>query len=261
MQRLGIPAKIVILLLLLAAIVWRLSVARESAPAARAEARGHCETRTFEGSRLTACRYDSARHRIALVGARDGKALRGFTALESSLGAEAEKLLFAMNAGMFDEDGLPIGLHVEKGRELHAINLRDGPGNFHMKPNGVFAVDEAGKVSIVPSDSWGERKAQFASQSGPMLLIGGKLHPRIQADGPSLYIRNGVCTADGRSAWFAISEDPVSFGRFARFLRDGLGCRDALFFDGAVSSLWDPGAGRMDRGYAIGPMVAIFRRP
>ena len=261
MPRIPLPAKLIILLLLIAGIVWRLSQAEDARPEAAKAAAGHCETRTFEGSRFTACRYDSKKHRIALADAKDGKALRGFAALEGSLGPEAEKLLFAMNAGMYDAEGLPIGLHVEHGRELHAINLNDGPGNFHMKPNGVFAVDASGRVSIVPSDSWGKRKALFASQSGPMLLIGGKLHPNIRADGPSLHIRNGVGATDGRSAWFVISEDPVSFGRFARFFRDGLGCRDALFFDGAVSSLWDRSAGRMDRGYALGPMVAIFRRP
>jgi uncharacterized protein YigE (DUF2233 family) len=255
--------KLTILALLIVGIAWRLSQAQESVGSrdARAAVAGHCETKAFEASTFTACRYDSKTHRIALAAAKDGKALRGFTALEQSLGEDARSLLFAMNAGMYDEEGMPIGLYVEGGRELHAINLNDGPGNFHMKPNGIFAVDGSGRVAIVPSESWGRRKPRFASQSGPMLLIGGKLHPKIQADGPSLHIRNGVGTADGRTAWFVISKEPVSFGRFARFLRDGLGCRDALFFDGAVSSLWDKGAGRMDRGYAIGPMVAVFRNP
>lgn len=261
MGRFSLPLKLIVLALLVAGIAWRLSKAEDAPPEAAQALAGYCAQKDFEGSTFTACRYDSAKHRIALADAKDGKALRGFTELQGSLGDEAGNLLFAMNAGMYDEEGMPIGLYVEDGRELHAINLRDGPGNFHMKPNGVFAVDKVGRVSIVSSDEWGKRKALFASQSGPMLLIGGKLHPRIQADGPSLHIRNGVCTADGRTAWFVISEVPVSFGRFARFLRDSLGCRDALFFDGAVSSLWDPGAGRMDRGYALGPMVAVFRRP
>jgi uncharacterized protein YigE (DUF2233 family) len=246
-------------------IGWRMSHTDgpdEASPQpAKAETRAHCEAKEFEGSTFTACRYDVKTHRIALADARDGKALRGFPALEQSLGDGAKNLVFAMNAGMYDGEGMPIGLYVEDGREVHAINRNDGPGNFHMKPNGVFAVDDAGRVSIVASEAWGKSKARFASQSGPMLLIGGRLHPKIQADGPSLHIRNGVGTADGRTAWFAISEEPVSFGRFARFFRDGLGCRDALFLDGTVSSLWDPGAGRMDGGYALGPMVAVFRRP
>ena len=44
----------------------------------------------------------------------------------------------------------------------------------------------------------------------------------------------------------------------ARLFRDGLGCPDALFLDGSVSSLWDPGAGRMDPHPALGPMLVVF---
>jgi len=49
-----------------------------------------------------------------------------------------------MNAGMYGEDGRPIGLYVEQGERQRRINLRDGGGNFHLKPNGVFWVDEEG---------------------------------------------------------------------------------------------------------------------
>jgi uncharacterized protein YigE (DUF2233 family) len=230
-------------------------------PAEDKAAESGCERKLFEDSAFTACRYDARRHRIEIFVDDGGVALRSFARLEEMLGPRGGDLVFAMNAGMYDEDGLPIGLYVEAGRRKHAINLRDGPGNFHLKPNGIFAGNEDGKVAIVASESWGKSKARVATQSGPMLVIGGRLHPKISADGDSLHIRNGACTSDGRGAWFAISEEPVSFGRMARFFRDGLGCRDALYFDGAVSSLWDPVAGRRDDGHAIGPMIAVFRRP
>ncbi len=59
-------------------------------------------------------------------------------------------------------------------------------------------------------------KPDFATQSGPMLVIEGQIHPKISADGPSQKIRNGVGTRDGgHVAVFAISERPVSFGAFA----------------------------------------------
>ena len=51
----------------------------------------------------------------------------------------------------------------------------------------------------------------------------------------------------------------MAFGRMARFFRDGLGCSDALYLDGTVSSLWDPGAGRKDSYSSLGPMIAVFR--
>jgi uncharacterized protein YigE (DUF2233 family) len=237
---------------------------REPAPPPREVAfAGHCEPRRFEGASFTLCRFDPRRHDLELILDRDGAPLRSFEALEPVLGTRRPRLLFAMNAGMYDEDGRPIGLHIEAGRRRHAVNLRGGPGNFHLKPNGVFAVAADGRVAIVPSERLSRLpfRPHWATQSGPMLVIDGRLHPRFRANGPSLNIRNGVGVADPHTAWFAISEEPVSFGRFARLFRDALGCRNALYLDGAVSSLWDPGAGRRDRGYEIGPMIAVFRKP
>ena len=186
--------------------------------------------------------------------------MRSFDRLEAHLGDRADRLLFAMNAGMFDEDGMPIGLYVEDGDERRPINRREGPGNFHMLPNGVFAVAADGTPSIVTTQAWDEHETRWATQSGPMLVIDGALHPRFQPNGPSLHIRNGVGVADAHTAWFAISDQPVSFGRFARFFRDSLGCDDALFLDGAVSSLWDPQAGRKDGLASVGPFVTVFDR-
>ena len=236
----------------------------EPAPPARERIiAAHCEEKSFEGSLFTACRYDARRHQLELILDPGGRRLRSLAALEAHLGRRSGALLFAMNAGMHNEEGMPIGLYVEASRQRHAVNLRDGPGNFHLKPNGVFAVDRAGRPFIVRSEDWRRRRedASWATQSGPLLVIQGAIHPRISANGQSLNIRNGVGVADRQTAWFAISEQPVSFGRFARFFRDALGCRDALYLDGTVSSLWDRRAGRQDDGYEIGPMVAVFARP
>ena len=73
-------------------------------------------------------------------------------------------------------------------------------------------------------------------------------------------IRNGVGVRGGE-ALFAISDQPVSFGRFARFFRDGLGCPDALYLDGAVSSLWAPAMGRQDTQTGLGTFVVVLRAP
>jgi prepilin-type processing-associated H-X9-DG protein len=56
-----------------------------------------------------------------------------------------------------------------------------------------------------------------------------------------------------------ISNDEVSFGKLARFFRDGLKARNALYFDGSVSSLWDPANGRRDAYAPLGPMVVVFK--
>ena len=226
-------------------------------------AKPNCEARTFEGSSFTVCPFNGATDEIRLAWrGSDGRPLRSLAALEQSLGPKAAQVRFAMNAGMYDEEGDPIGLFVEEGEERKSLNTREGGGNFHLLPNGVFAVDAKRHIRVTPSKSFRKEmpSPKWATQSGPMLVIDGKLHPRFDADGPSRLVRNGVGEVDGRRGYFAISEEGVSFGRFARLFRDSLGCRNALFLDGSVSSLWDPAAGREDPYSALGPMIVVSRR-
>ncbi len=78
-----------------------------------------------------------------------------------------------MNAGMFDTAGSPIGLYVENRQELHAISTTDAPGNFHLKPNGVFWVDAASDPHVMATDAYlaAKPEAVWATQSGPMLVV------------------------------------------------------------------------------------------
>ena len=233
--------------------------APQQAPPREVVTAAHCEQREFEGSTFTACRYDARQHQIELILDDAQGRLRSLARLEDHLGSREDQLLFAMNAGMYDEDGGPIGLYVERGRRRQRLNLANGTGNFHLKPNGVLAVARDGTVSIRRSEEL-SGEPYWATQSGPMLVIDGRLHPSFDADGESRYVRNGVGVLDRRTAWFAISDEPVSFGRFARFFLDSLRCRNALYLDGGVSSLWDRGAGRRDRYSSLGPMIAVFRK-
>lgn len=217
-----------------------------------------CEARAFEGSAFTVCRFDARRETIELI-----ERSRSLAEVEARLGARARQVKFAMNAGMYDEEGRAIGLFVADGEVGKRINLRSGSGNFHLLPNGVFAQDKEGALSITPSAKFAKRvpSPRWATQSGPMLVIDGKLHPKFDADGPSQLIRNGVGIRDSHTAFFVISEDPVSFGRFARFFRDTLGCDDALYLDGTVSSLWDPAGARQDAYSSLGPILVVFGKP
>jgi uncharacterized protein YigE (DUF2233 family) len=227
--------------------------------AAPPEPQSACRAQMFEESRFTVC--DPGKGRIELVAAGRGEpAIRRHSDLEASLGRRAEHVAFAMNAGMYDEDGRPIGLAIVEGRQKRAINRRKGGGNFHLMPNGVFQVHKDGRAEVVRSDRWSPSPTiRLATQSGPMLVIDGKLHPAFDHDGTSRHTRNGVGIAPSGTALFVISDGPVSLGKFARFFRDGLKSRDALFFDGAVSALWDPANGRRDVTKPLGPMVVAFR--
>ncbi|MGQ0531230.1 MAG: phosphodiester glycosidase family protein [Caulobacteraceae bacterium] len=222
-----------------------------------------CVTRDFEGSRFVVCTFDARRHELRLYSrASGGSYLRSFEDLQRELGPEARNVRFAMNAGMYNDRGAPIGLYVANGEEQHAISLTDGPGNFHLKPNGVFWQGQDGAPHLETSESYARelREPRWATQSGPMLVIDGEMHPRFAEDGTSRFVRNGVGLRDVHTAYFVISSGVVSFGRFARFFRDELRCGNALFFDGAVSSLWAPSIGRSDDNHELGPMVVVLNR-
>ena len=222
-----------------------------------------CSPIRFQDKRFTVCLVDNRRDRVTLTNAGpDGQPLRSLAALRATLGSSGRSVRFAMNAGMYGEDRWPVGLYVENSVTRRLLNLSKGGGNFHLLPNGVFAVDRAGRMMVVESGRFARSglRPLFATQSGPMLVISGKLHPRLSDNGASELVRNGVGVQDAGHAVFAISDEPVSFGRFARLFRDRLHCPDALFLDGSVSSLWDPGAGRMDGYGRLGPMVVVYRR-
>ncbi len=57
-----------------------------------------------------------------------------------------------------------------------------------------------------------------------------------------------------------ISNGPVSFGKLARFYRDELNVKNALYLDGNVSALWNPATGRLDTGAPIGPIIVVGKK-
>ena len=219
-----------------------------------------CRPVQAQGDSFTVCTVDHHRQRVRLfwLGA-DGLPYSSLSTLAESQGP---RLSFAMNAGMYDKGQAPVGLYVEDGKEMKGVSTANGPGNFHLKPNGVFYV-KGERAGVLDTGHYlkARMKPDFATQSGPMLVIDGQIHPKISADGPSLKIRNGVGVRDdGRVAVFAISEHPVTFGAFARLFRDDLGCRNALFLDGSVSSLYAPALKRNDLSRPLGPMVGAVPR-
>ena len=156
----------------------------------------------------------------------------------------------------------PAGLYVEHGRELVRVNTRSGYGNFHMKPNGVFYIS-GDRAAVAETRAFLKHRPRvdLATQSGPMLVIDGRLHPRFDRHSISLKTRDGVgVRADGKVI-FAISQGEVSFDAFARLFRDGLGCPNALFLDGgSASSLYAPSFNHHSNIVSLGPMLAVFER-
>jgi uncharacterized protein YigE (DUF2233 family) len=214
-----------------------------------------CRDTVFEGASYTICEVQAGEDLRLFHSGPDG-AYGSFRNVDAALGAEGKALGFAMNAGMYHRDLAPVGLYVEDGVELSKLVTRDGPGNFGLLPNGVFCIGEGFRV-IESRAFRKERPAcRHATQSGPMLVIKGELHPGLLPESDSLHIRNGVgVSRDGSRAVFAISNDRVNFHAFARLFRDALGLRDALYFDGNISRLYAPALGRHDGGFPMGPIV------
>lgn len=247
--------------LAVAAMIWPRPPARP--PFAVGELPAPCRDLSFEAVAYVVCEIDRSVYDVGVFHAGDdGKAFGSVETFGKAMAGKGKPVLLAMNAGMYHQDLAPVGLLVEDGRTLNPLNPADGEGNFFLKPNGVFLIGRDGKAAVMETGAYAAAKLEpaFATQSGPMLVIDGRLHPRFEENGTSRYIRNGVGVR-GDTVVLAISRSPVSLGSFARLFRDALDCPNALFFDGAVSAL--SGGGRMIVGGAFpaGPIIAVSAKP
>ncbi|ENX35312.1 hypothetical protein F889_00979 [Acinetobacter colistiniresistens] len=182
-----------------------------------------------------------------------------FAAVQKELPACAQ-LNFAMNAGMYHADFQPVGLYVEHGKQLAPLNEATGFGNFFMQPNGVVAWND--RYAVIKSTADYKKdgfKAQFATQSGPMLINKGKINTQFLVDSNSFKIRNGVGVKDNQ-LYFVISQQRVSFYQFAQFFKQQLKIDNALYLDGSISSLYSIHSKRHDKRFNLGPIVAEVNR-
>ncbi len=218
-----------------------------------------CRNEVFEEARYSVCEVDMTQGdlRVFLNDPESGDTLGSFSAVDTTLRKDGLALEFAMNAGMYHSDRRPVGLYIEDGQQAAGVVTREGPGNFGLLPNGVLCIRE-GRADVIETLHYVDEAptCRYATQSGPMLVVDGALHPRFLTDSDSLYIRNGVgTTADGTRAVFVISTDAVNFHTFGRFFRDHLGLPQALYFDGNISRLYAPELGRSDIGFPMGPII------
>jgi uncharacterized protein YigE (DUF2233 family) len=161
--------------------------------------------------------------------------------------AADDTIAVATNAGIFTPELVPGGLLVSDGVEKVGLNLADGGGNFHLKPNGVFAIYDDGSAAVVNSVDYEPDGVEFATQSGPALLLDGDVHPEFTDGSTNLAFRSGVgVSPDGETVYLSLSWSLTNLYDFATLFRDELGVEDALYLDGDISYLWvdqlpDPG--------------------
>ncbi len=205
------------------------------------------------GTSYWVLRVDAPAHQIELHLPEKAGEPNRFPQLEAQLAAKGRRLVFAMNSGIFEGNFRPTGLHIAEGRQVTPLNLEDfvksSPGeltpNFFLKPNGVFWIRQDGSAAICESAKYASLAEQprLATQSGPLLVEEGRIHPVLQKESTSRRYRNGVgVTAAGQVVMVCSVLDP-SQGRsnlyhFAELFRDRLACPNALYLDGDISYLY-----------------------
>jgi uncharacterized protein YigE (DUF2233 family) len=193
-----------------------------------------------------------------------GQPLATFVRLDAMLRRQNEEMLCATNAGIYDKQLQPLGLYIEDGKQLRRLNTRQNAyGNFYLQPNGVFVLtgDQAFIVETGAYAAQAERwnaTARYATQSGPLMLVQGKINTLFDPESPNTVVRNAVCIDRSGMMALAIARNPISFYDFAVFLRDELKCHDALYLDGSISRMYPTLEANM--GPAFGAMIAVVKK-
>ncbi|WP_135229550.1 phosphodiester glycosidase family protein [Deinococcus fonticola] len=170
-----------------------------------------------------------------------GQPYRTLAQVTARLRKQGQTVLFATNSGIYAPGPKPLGLHVEQGKTLVQVNNARSGGNFALLPNGIFWVkgQQAG-VTETQAYKHNDPRPDYATQSGPLLVQGGKLHPEFNKGSSSFKLRSGVGVCEDGKVRFAVSAGPVNFYSFAVFFRDTLKCPDALYLDGSISAYATP---------------------
>ena len=219
-----------------------------------------CQDFKFQEAPFTACTAKIPEDDIRLfLYDKTGNIYGQFQKLDNFLKEERLNIIFATNGGMYHADRSPVGMYVENFKKFSPLIIGDGPGNFGLLPNGVFCFNKK-EFMILETEKFARSKiqCQYATQSGPLLVIDGKIHPKFIKNGTSKFVRSGVgISRDGSKAIFLISNQAVNFHHFASTFLDRLEIDNALYLDGNISRLYSPKLNRIDFGFDIGPIIAV----
>lgn len=209
---------------------------------------------------LQSYRVDPQRERIVMYWQKaDGKAWGSLRSLLADIDRNGQ-VQMAMNGGIYDKSYAPLGLYIEKGRQLTPLNRASGGGNFFIRPGGVFYL-RGQNAGIVSLDKFKPSPAiQYAVQSGPMLIENGRINWRLKPSASSRKLRNGVgITGDG-SVVFMLSERAANFYDFACYAQSRLNVRQMLYLDGTISKMYQKGDSVPWQYHPFVTMIAVERR-
>lgn len=191
---------------------------------------------------------------------KKGQNIGNFKRLKDLLKKENKELVFAMNGGMYLQDRSPQGLYIENGKMLRKVNtVKEAYGNFYLQPNGIFYITKDNRLIITrTTDFVYSEHIDFATQSGPMLVIDGKIHSKFTKGSKNVHIRNGVGILPSGKLIFAMSKETINLFDFATFFKDK-GCKNALYLDGFVSRTYLPSKDWVQTDGNFGVMIAEIK--
>jgi uncharacterized protein YigE (DUF2233 family) len=186
--------------------------------------------------------------------------LRSLARLKRWLRERGKALVFATNGGMYQPGNYPVGLFIDAGRVVVPLDTAAGKGNFYLKPNGVFYLTAAKQAVISPAHRFVlHPRIRYATQSGPLLVIDGRIHSAFKPGSANVNVRNGVGILPDGQVLFVMSKQPVNFYDFARYFQQQ-GCRQALYLDGFVSRTYLPEQRWVQTDGDFGVLVGVTER-
>lgn len=234
-------------------------VTPSTTPSSVAQAPGYRWVRHQAANWIT-YELDLAHVELSLVG-QSPQEPHTLARVESYVAQQKRTWTMATNAGIFSPARRPMGLHVQRGQELAPLSTADGEGNFFLKPNGVFWIDDGG-AHLAITEAYAPRgNVILATQSGPILVTKGQLHPAFLPSSTSLRTRSGVGVDGQGHVLFALSQDRVTFHAIATLFRDILGCPDALYLDGEISAIAAPHMPAPEPHEYGGLLIALKKAP
>ncbi|MDB5250644.1 MAG: yigE [Segetibacter sp.] len=208
----------------------------------RVDKKGMFKKVNFQGKRYFICEANPHLYKFEIFNVlNNNNQPTSFSFIENT---RTKKLIYAVNAGMYEQDLTPVGLFISEGKTYKNINrIKAGKGNFYeLSPNGVFFLDTGENAHIVATEKYNDVKYKpyLATQSGPLLIIDGVFNSHFNKNSPNALIRNGVGINKKSNVVFVVSEDPVTFFELSELFRNRLGCDNALYLDGAISQYYAP---------------------
>jgi len=219
-------------------------------------------TRTINGQdAFISYTVDPSKDDIQLFWKNDkGEILKSIKNLKLFVESKDSILVFAMNAGMYKEDNSPLGLFIQNEKTIVPVNKSNGHGNFYLKPNGIFYITTNNKAVVCNTENFSDTaNVKFATQSGPMLLINGKIHSSFIETSTSYNFRNGVGILPNGKILFAMSTREINFYDFAAYF-ESQGCKDALYLDGFVSRTYLPAKRWVQTDGNFGVMIGVVEK-